>query len=126
MLNRTSTNPRISGSVDSTTGACHLGAASLARYDVYDVNGKWRGKIKEIVLDVRTGCVRYAVIALGGFLGIGAERVAVPWSALTPDVDSRCCIVDVPKMKLMAVPVSARDPWLQRANPAGGEGMPPQ
>ena len=110
------TNPRISVSVDSTTNACLVGTTSLIEDDVYDAAGKFLGEIEEIVLDVRTGCVRYAVLALGGFLGIGRKRFAVPWRALTPDADYRRCIVNVALMQLMAVPVPQDDPWLQRVD----------
>ena len=111
------TKPRISASVDSKKNARLLGTTSLIEDDVYDAAGKFMGEIEEIVLDVRTGCVRYAVLALGGFLGIGQKRYAVPWSALTPDADYRRCIVDVALMQLMAVPVPQDDPWLQRTGP---------
>ena len=111
------TNPRISGSVDATTTPCLLGTTSLIEDDVYDAAGKHLGEIEEIVLDVRTGCVRYAVLALGGFLGIGQKRFAVPWSALTPDVAYRRCTVDVALMRLMAVSVPRNDPWLQQSHP---------
>ena len=121
MSNRTSANPRISGSADSTTTARHLGATSLIKYEVYSPAGKCLGKIEEIVLDARTGCVRYAVLAIGGFLGIGQKRVAVPWSVLTPDAESQRCIVDVPQMKFVSVPVFPEDPWLQRSALAGSK-----
>jgi len=114
MFNRLRTNPRISARGDSTTNDCLVGTTSLIEDDVYDVGGKYLGAIEEIVLDVRTGCIRYAVLALGGFLGVGRKRYAVPWRALTPDADYRRCIVDVALMKFMAVPVPQNDPWLQR------------
>lgn len=113
---RSRNNSRVSAKVDSTTNACLLGTTSLIENDVYDAAGKFLGEIEEIVLDVRTGCVRYAVLALGGFLGIGRKRFAVPWSALTPDAGYQRCIVDVTLMRLMAVPVPQNDPWLQRAD----------
>jgi hypothetical protein len=116
MFNRMRTNPRVSVNVDSTTDACLLGTTSLIGDDVYDAAGTFLGEIEEIVLDVRTGCVRYAVLALGGFLGIGRKRVAVPWRALTPDADYRRCILDVALMQLTAVPVPQNNPWLQRAD----------
>ncbi len=81
---------------------------------VYDPSGRRIGEVEEMILDVRTGCVRYVVLAFGGFLGIGRKRVAVPWSALTPDLDSQRCVLDVAVMHLMAVPVVNEDPWLQR------------
>jgi sporulation protein YlmC with PRC-barrel domain len=117
MFNRMRTKPRISVTVDSTTNACLVGTTSLIKDDVYDAAGKFLGEIEEIILDARTGCVRYAVLSLGGFLGIGRKRFAVPWRALTPDADYRRCIVDVALMQLMAVPVPQNDPWLQRTDP---------
>jgi hypothetical protein len=115
MFNRMKTNPRISVRVDATTNDCLLGTTSLIEDNVYDAAGKFRGEIEEILIDVRSGCVRYVVLALGGFLGIGRKRFAVPWSAFTPDVDCQRCIVDVALMELMARPVPQADPWLRRA-----------
>ena len=116
MFNRMRTNPRISVGVDSTTNTCLLRTTSLIEDDVYDAAGKFLGEIEEILIDARTGCVRYAVLALGGFLGVGRKRFAVPWSALTPDADYRRCIVNVALMQLMALPVPQEAPWLPRTD----------
>ncbi len=110
------TNPRISGGVDSTTNDCLLGTRSLIEDDVYDAGGRFLGEIEEILVDARTGCFRYAVLALGGFLGIGRKRFAVPWSAFSPDAEYRRSIVDVALMQLTALPVPQDDPWLRRAD----------
>ena len=91
-----------------------LGMKSLVANRLYDADGNPVGKLEEIVLDVRTGCVRHVVVAVGGVLGIGRRRFAVPWSALTPDADYRRCKIDVAQMRLTAVPVPDGDPWLQR------------
>ncbi len=82
-----------------------LGARSLIEDDVYDATGKCLGEVEDVVLDARTGCVRYAVVALGGFLGMGCKRFAVPWRALTPDADYRRCVLDESQMRLTAVPI---------------------
>jgi hypothetical protein len=116
MFNKMRTNPRSSVKGDSPKNACLLGTSSLLEDDVYDAAGKFLGQVEEIVLDARTGCVRYAVLGLGGFLGIGRKRLAVPWRALTPDAHYRRCVVDVTLMRLMAVPVPQDDPWLRRAD----------
>lgn len=116
MVDTMRTNPQISVKVDSTTNACLLKATSLIKDDVYDAGGKLLGQIEEILIDARSGCVRYAVLALGGFLGIGRKRFAVPWTALTPDADDRRCIVDVTLMRLLALPVSQGDPSPRRAD----------
>ena len=116
MFNRMRTNRRISARVDSSTKACLLKTTSLIEDDVYDADGTLLGEIEEILIDARTGCVRYAVLTLGGFLGIGRKRFAVPWSALTTDADYRRCIVDVALMRLMALPVPQDDSWLRRVD----------
>jgi hypothetical protein len=115
MFNRMRRNPRTSATDASTIDGCLLGASSLIEDDVY-ASGKFLGRIEEIVLDVRTGCVRYAVLAIGGILGVGRKRLAVPWSALIPDAAYRRCTVDVALMHLTAVPVPRNGPWLRRAD----------
>src|ERR1700731_5192816 len=45
-------------------------------------NGEKLGSIKRVMIDKRTGKVGYAVMTFGGFLGIGDEHGALPWSVL--------------------------------------------
>lgn len=104
--------------VDSNPRATQVGARSLMHDDVYDGAGKCLGEIEEMILDTRHGCVRYVVLAVGGFLGVGRKRFAIPWSALTPDPNYQRSVLDVAQMELMAVPVFDDDPWLQRTDPA--------
>jgi sporulation protein YlmC with PRC-barrel domain len=92
-----------------------LGIQSLVANRLYDADGNFVGKLEEVVLDVRSGCVRHVVVAVGGIMGIGRRRLAVPWSALTPDADYRRCVIDVAQMRLTAVQVTDADPWLRRA-----------
>ena len=117
MSNRISSAGRYSEKLDVATNVDLVGMTSLIRDDVFDAAGNCLGEIKEIILDTRTGCVRYAVLALGGVLGIGRKRLAVPWIALTPDTNYQRCIVDVTLMQLTAVPVPRNDPWLRRVDP---------
>ena len=118
--------PARNGAGKSTSGdIVHgklLGMKSLVANRLYDAEGHPVGKLEEIVLDVRTGCVRHVVVAVGGVLGIGRRRFAVPWSALTPDADYRRCKIDVAQMRLTAVPVPDGDPWLQRIGPTRAVG----
>jgi len=99
-----------------------LGMKSLVANRLYDAEGNPVGKLEEIVLDIRTGCVRHVVVAVGGVMGIGRRRFAVPWSALTPDADCRRCKIDVAQMRLTAVPIPEGDPWLQRIAPTRAVG----
>jgi hypothetical protein len=40
------------------------------------------GTIERVMIDKRSGKVAYAVMSFGGFLGIGNELRALPWSVL--------------------------------------------
>lgn len=90
-----------------------LGVQSLVANKLYDAEGKYVGRLEEIVLDIRTGCVRHVVVAVGGFMGVGRRRLAVPWSALEPDAHYCRAVIDVAQMRLTAVRIPDGEPWLR-------------
>ena len=45
-------------------------------------NGDKIGTIEHVMLDKRSGRIAYAAMSFGGFLGMGSEYRALPWSAL--------------------------------------------
>ena len=101
-------------STRAATADTHLlGVQSLVANKLYDADGKIVGKLEEIVLDVRTGCVRHVIVALGGFLGLGRQRFAVPWSALKVDVRHRGALVDMAQMRLTAVRIPGKGPGIR-------------
>lgn len=56
-------------------------ASKFMGLDVYGANNEKIGDISEILLD-SSGNAKAAVISVGGFLGIGAKDVAVPFNAI--------------------------------------------
>ncbi|MFW5693378.1 MAG: PRC-barrel domain-containing protein [Thermoguttaceae bacterium] len=58
-------------------------ASELIGMDVYNSEGDALGSVYDIVIDPRSGRVRYAALSYGGFLGFGDKLVAVPWEAFT-------------------------------------------
>ena len=46
-------------------------------------NGDRIGHIERLMIDKLSGKVSYAVMSFGGFLGIGSNLLAVPWTLLT-------------------------------------------
>ena len=52
---------------------------------VYNAKGDKLGSIDDLIIDKRSGLVRYAALEFGGFLGMGADRYPIPWSLLTYD-----------------------------------------
>jgi len=92
----------------STEHDCLLDVTDLIATSVYDTDSRFVGRIEDIVIDARSGCIRHAVLVVGGILGIGGTRLAVSWRALTPDVNARRCVVDRTLMQLTAIPMPRR------------------
>ncbi len=50
--------------------------------EVVNVKGEKLGKIENLVVDIDSGRILYAVLESGGFLGIGDKLLPVPWESL--------------------------------------------
>ena len=88
-----------------------MGAKTLIGDDVHNHKEENLGDIKEIMLDMRTGQVAYAVLSFGGILGMGEKLFAVPWNALTLDAVNKCFILDVEKEHLENAPGFDKNDW---------------
>lgn len=95
-----------------------MGADTLIGDDVYNQNGEDLGDIKEIMLDMRSGTVDYAVLSFGGFLGMGEKLFAVPWNALKLDPTNKRFILNIEKERLESAPGFDKDHWPDMADPA--------
>ena len=71
---------------------------------VYNGNGDKLGSIDELMIDKRSGIVRYAVLEFGGFLGMGTDRYPLPWSMLKYDTNLDGYVVPVDKSQLEKAP----------------------
>ena len=88
-----------------------LGATTLIHDKVVNLNGQHVGRIEELMVDVTTGRVAYAVLSFGGFLGFGGKLFALPWSALTVDEQKKRFVVNVSRQELARMPGLDRDHW---------------
>lgn len=100
-----------------------MGANTLIGNNVYNSKSENLGDIKEIMLDMRTGRVSYAVLEFGGFLGMGSKLFAVPWSVLKLDTVEKRFIFDVSKESLENAPGFEKDDWPNMADPAWEKGI---
>jgi sporulation protein YlmC with PRC-barrel domain len=67
---------------EQRTGAATLLAASeIKGARVINFQNQDVGDIDELLIEPDTGEIRFAVVSVGGFLGLGSTRVAVPWVA---------------------------------------------
>ena len=110
----------LSDDIDDTSGPGPevMGASTLIGNDVYNNQDEDLGDIKEIMLDMKTGKIAYAVLTYGGVLGMGEKLFAVPWGALTLDTVNERFILNVEKAKLDVAPGFDSDNWPDRADPA--------
>jgi sporulation protein YlmC with PRC-barrel domain len=49
---------------------------------VINLKGETLGKIENLVVDIDTGRIVYAILDSGGFLGVGSKLFPVPWKSL--------------------------------------------
>jgi sporulation protein YlmC with PRC-barrel domain len=71
---------------------------------VYNEAGDRLGSIDDLMIDKRSGQVRYAVLEFGGFLGIGTDRYPLPWDILKYDTDRGGYVVPLDKERLSDAP----------------------
>ena len=98
-------------------GPLLMGADTLIGDNVYNHKDEDLGDIKEIMLDMNSGRIAYAVLSFGGFLGIANKLFAVPWSALKLDAANKRFLLNVDKERLKSAPGFDKDDWPDMADP---------
>jgi sporulation protein YlmC with PRC-barrel domain len=88
-----------------------VGAESVMGSAVVDRHGQRIGELRDIMLDLSTGRIAYAVIALGS-PGPMATLIVVPWNAVHPDHEAQ------------RLRINAHADWIKRA-PSIQEGYGP-
>ena len=86
-------------------------ASTIIGTDVVNSKGENLGDIKEVVIDPSSGKVAYAVVAFGGFLGMGEKLFAIPFSSFKYDSTTSDYVLDIAKERLEAAPGFDADHW---------------
>jgi sporulation protein YlmC with PRC-barrel domain len=97
-----------------------LSASTLAGDRVRNSAGEDLGKIEELMIDIPSGRIGYAVLSFGGFLGMGNKLFAVPWDSLTLDEHEHEFVLNVDKQTLENAPGFDKDNWPDMADPTWG------
>ena len=76
------------------------------------------GEIQEVVIDIESGRVAYAVLCFGGFFGFGDKFFAVPWEefSLVHDETEVFFVVDTTRKKLKELQGFDLEDWPNVAN----------
>lgn len=93
-----------------------LRVSELIGLDVSNHENEDLGEIEDLVVDAKTGQIRYAAVSMGGFLGLGDELFAVPWNAIKigvedDDPDDYIAVLNVDKQRMENARGFDEDNW---------------
>jgi len=89
-----------------------LSASTITGTKVENLNGDKIGNIKDLMIDLESGQVLYAVLSHGGFLGMGDDYFAVPMQAFKfSERDGKVIKLDVDEDTLENAPGFNKDSW---------------
>jgi sporulation protein YlmC with PRC-barrel domain len=81
-----------------------ISAEGVQGTTVYGPDGTKLGTIDGLMINKLSGQVRYAVLACGGFLGVGTDRYPLPWSMLRFDTRLDGYLVPLTREQLAEAP----------------------
>jgi len=88
----------------SNTNGYVISSNKVEGTTVYNGAGDKLGSIDDLMIDKRTGHIRYAVLEFGGFLGMGTDRYPIPWDVLSYDTDKDGYVIPLDKGTLEKAP----------------------
>jgi sporulation protein YlmC with PRC-barrel domain len=88
-----------------------LSASTIMDFVVENSSGEDLGYIKDLMIDLSSGSVAYAVLSFGGIMGLGEKLFAIPWSKLIASEKDKTFVLDVPKEKLEAKRGFDKNDW---------------
>lgn len=93
-----------------------LSATTMIGDKVKNSNNEDLGKLEELMIDINSGKIAYAVLSFGGFAGMGNKLFAIPWESLRLSKPEHSFYLDVPKEKLENAPGFDKDNWPSEAD----------
>lgn len=96
-----------------------IGSDKVDGTSVYGADDNKIGSVQRVMIDKVSGKVAYAVVAFGGFLGMGEDYYPLPWSNLKYDTRLGGYRVGVTEDQLKNAPKYNRSAdwnWSDRAN----------
>jgi sporulation protein YlmC with PRC-barrel domain len=90
---------------------------------VINMKGESIGKVQDLVIDIDTGRILYAVLESGGFLGIGDKLLPVPWKSLAALPSEGLFFLDQSKEQMAKAPAFEKNNFPDIADANWGEGI---
>lgn len=102
-------NQATQGTAAGVPAALDMRASQLIGKEVRNAQGQDLGEIQDLIIDVNNQRVHYAVLAFGGFLGLGEKLFAYPVRTLQTSGDQ--LVLNVPKERLQRAPGFDPNRW---------------
>jgi sporulation protein YlmC with PRC-barrel domain len=114
--------------VDDKTSGSNVRVSELIGMDIRNPAGEDIGEIIDLVVDARTGRLKYAAVTYGGFLGFGNKLFAVPFKAFKfqreePGDDDVVLVLNITQDQLDASEGFDKDRWPNFAEPRFGSDL---
>jgi sporulation protein YlmC with PRC-barrel domain len=100
-----------------------LSSSSICKDHVKNAAGDDLGKIEDLMIDLHSGRIAYAVLSFGGFLKMGNKLFAIPWEALKLDATKKEFILHVEKSRLENATGFDKDNWPNMADATFGSAL---
>ena len=97
-----------------------LSSSKICSDHVKNAAGENLGKIEDLMIDLHSGRIAYAVLSFGGFLKMGNKLFAIPWEALKLDTVKKEFILHIDKSRLEKATGFDKDNWPNMADPSFG------
>ncbi len=89
-----------------------IGSDKVEGTNVYGANDEKIGSVQRVMIDKTSGQVSYAVLAFGGFLGMGEDLYPLPWNSLKYDTNLGGYKTNVTEEQLKGAPkYSTENDW---------------
>jgi sporulation protein YlmC with PRC-barrel domain len=116
---RTAARDTQTDKLDTTTAAGTVRASQLIGTNIQNSQGESVGEINDLVLDSKTGKIRFVAVTYGGFLGVGNKMFAVPFEAFQAkhdpddpnDPDDYVLVLNVTQQQLEGAQGFDEDHW---------------
>jgi len=86
-------------------------ASELIGMNVKNRENEKIGEVKDLIVDLQSGHIAYAVVSSGGILGIGDKLVAVPARSFEYSDTDKKLVLNVDKQTLANAPRFEKDRW---------------
>jgi len=94
--------------MDTAAETALVAADKVQGTKIYNTAGDNLGSVDDIMIDEKSGVIAYAIMSVGGFLGIGSRYYPLPWSMLRFDAHIGGYVANIERAQLEGGPAYGR------------------